>query len=57
MLVEAVSSIEKKSPKFHPKEACETILPALFDLYEDSFLFVTVDKGISNGMPKKNGQS
>jgi hypothetical protein len=52
MLVEAVNSIAK-SAKCHPDEACETVLTAFFDLYQDSFLSVAVDKGISNGMRPK----
>jgi hypothetical protein len=52
MLVETVNSIAK-SAKCHPDEACETVLTAFFDLHQDSFLSVGVDKGISNGMHPK----
>jgi hypothetical protein len=52
MLVETVNSIAK-SAKCHPDEACATVLTAFFDLYQDSFLSVAVDKGISNGMHPK----
>ena len=52
MLVEMVNSVAK-SAKCHPDEACETILTSFSDLYQDSFLSVAMDKGMSNGMRQK----
>ena len=52
MLVEVCNAVAK-STKCHPNEASEAILSSFFELYQDTFLSVAVDKGISNGMQNK----
>jgi len=52
MLVEVCNAVAK-SAKCHPNEASEAILSSFFELYQDSFLSVAVDKGISNGIQNK----
>jgi len=52
MLVKVCNAVAK-STKCHPNEASEAILSSFFELYQDTFLSVAVDKGIRNGMQNK----
>jgi hypothetical protein len=47
MLAEICNAVARFA-KCDPSEACETILSAFFDKFQDSFLSVAVSKGVSH---------